>query len=445
MKILIVSNLYPPHYMGGYELHCAQVAEALHESGHDVRVLTSVYGVPRGGGVVTQGTTELHGPVPVYRRLKQYALRPRSTLRPWTPFRARNELSDARLFLQLLEEFRPDVVNWWNMFGLTKLMLPIPHRLGIPTVHAIDDNWLIQEFGAGGAIASAFWNGVWDGDWGPPVLRPLLRLLGRRWEARTAREGIPTRQSASGPGHACFLSWYLLRLHEEAGIACSSAEVIHGGVQVDRFYGARPFEPDHAQPVRILYAGQVTPDRGLHTLIAAITYLAPEIQSQVRLTVAGGGQDEYVSKVKEQVRSAGLADRISFMGKVLHAELPAVYKSHDLFVFASSRQEGFGFVMVEAMLAGCAVLTTGSGGSQEIARAADLPQFPAGDARALSHLLAAQVTDRAGLHRIAVKGQAVALREFTFDRMMEKWNASLRRFPASRSGTADGGPHGSAR
>jgi glycosyltransferase involved in cell wall biosynthesis len=250
---------------------------------------------------------------------------------------------------------------------------------------------------------------------------------------------------APGPAHACFLSEYLRRLHEEAGISFASAEVIHGGVRVDRFHEPRRTPPDPAGPLRLLYAGQVTPDRGLHTVIEAITRLPPGIQAQVKLTVAGGGQDAYVSKVKAQVRSAGLTDRVSFMGKVSHVELPAVYKSHDVFVFASSRQEGFGFVVVEAMLAGCAVLTTGSGGSQEIARAADLPQFSAGDARALSDLLATLVGDRAELHRIAVKGQAVALREFTFDRMMEKWNASLRRFPASRSGTADDGPHGSAR
>src|SRR5690242_2157330 len=43
MRILIVSNLYPPHYIGGEELGCYDVAETLKARGHQVYVLTSDY------------------------------------------------------------------------------------------------------------------------------------------------------------------------------------------------------------------------------------------------------------------------------------------------------------------------------------------------------------------------------------------------------------------
>ena len=46
MRVLIVSNLYPPYYHGGYELRCKDVAERLHRNGHKVRVLTSTYEGP---------------------------------------------------------------------------------------------------------------------------------------------------------------------------------------------------------------------------------------------------------------------------------------------------------------------------------------------------------------------------------------------------------------
>ena len=45
MRILIVSNLYPPHHIGGYELGCRDVVEGLKARGHEVKVLTSTYGV----------------------------------------------------------------------------------------------------------------------------------------------------------------------------------------------------------------------------------------------------------------------------------------------------------------------------------------------------------------------------------------------------------------
>src|SRR5436190_24392544 len=44
MKILVLSNLYPPHYVGGYELHCQTIVEALRARNHVVEVLTSDHG-----------------------------------------------------------------------------------------------------------------------------------------------------------------------------------------------------------------------------------------------------------------------------------------------------------------------------------------------------------------------------------------------------------------
>jgi len=41
MKILVVTNLYPPQHIGGYELGCRDVVEKLCARGHNVRVLTS--------------------------------------------------------------------------------------------------------------------------------------------------------------------------------------------------------------------------------------------------------------------------------------------------------------------------------------------------------------------------------------------------------------------
>src|SRR5215475_10291855 len=112
MKILMVSNLYPPHYRGGYEMRCAQVAEALQMVGHEVRVLTTVYGLPIGRWGKFQPSTGTLNGVRVDRWLHNFAFGPQSVSRPWTWFQARRELRDARRFLNILDEFRPHVVNW---------------------------------------------------------------------------------------------------------------------------------------------------------------------------------------------------------------------------------------------------------------------------------------------------------------------------------------------
>src|SRR4051794_26459047 len=46
MKILVLSNLYPPDFIGGYEIACAQVVDALRRRGHDVHVLTTAPRTP---------------------------------------------------------------------------------------------------------------------------------------------------------------------------------------------------------------------------------------------------------------------------------------------------------------------------------------------------------------------------------------------------------------
>src|SRR5881227_3358129 len=47
MRILLLSNLYPPHILGGAEVVAGDVATGLERLGHEVFVLTSSYGLTR--------------------------------------------------------------------------------------------------------------------------------------------------------------------------------------------------------------------------------------------------------------------------------------------------------------------------------------------------------------------------------------------------------------
>ena len=422
MKILIVTNLYPPHYLGGYEVHCAQVAEALHKAGHQVLVLTSTYGVPLTSvWTIRRRNDEVAG-VSVHRRLHEYYFDPQPVVQwPWRILRARRELQDVAQFRRAVEEFRPDVINWWNLNGLTKIILPLAKKWRTPDVHAVDDNWLIDDYGVAGRLAESFWQVLWDGEWGPHFLRPVLRWFGLRWERYVRGQGIPTRDFSHEPSCVCFLSDFLRVRHREAGLDFPLTKVIYGGVHVTRFFEPLPKRHAERAPLRVLYAGQITPDRGLQTIIEAYGHLSAAERERMTLTVVGTGQVDYIQRIKAQAESLQLADRISWLGKVAHERIPDIYKSHDLFVFSSKRPEGLGFVSIEALLAGCAVVTTGSGGAMEIASAADLPLFPKDDSVALSRLLAKLVMERQEVLNIASRGQAVALRMFSFERMIGEW------------------------
>ena len=422
MKILIVTNLYPPHYLGGYEVHCAQIAEALQKAGHEVRVLTSTYGVSLTSlGTIRRRDDDVAG-VSVYRRLHEYYFDPQPVLQwPWKLQQARRELQDVAQFKRTVEEFRPDLINWWNLNGVTKVILPLANKWRIPDVHAVDDNWLIADYGVAGRLAALGWQVLWDGEWGPRVLRPVLRWFGLRWERYVREQDIPTRDFSHQPSCVCFLSDFLRRRHREAGFEFPLSKVIYGGVHVTRFFEPLPKPHVEGAPLRVLYAGQITPDRGLQTIIEAFGHLSAAEREMMTLTVVGAGHVDYMKRIKTQAENLSPAIRITWMGKVPHERIPDIYKSHDLFVFSSKRAEGLGFVSIEALLAGCAVVTTGSGGAMEIASAADLPLFPTDDSASLSCLLARLATDRQEVLNIASRGQAVALRMFSFERMIGEW------------------------
>ena len=430
----MVSNLYPPYYRGGYELRCAEVATGLLRRGHEVVVLTSTYGLPSRLLRQARRRTERLGDVTVHRALGEYAYGSKPVLPPWTLTQAWAELTDARWFLRLLDQFRPDVVNWWSMNGLSKTLLPIPPARRIPDVHCIDDPWMLREYGPDGDIAAAFWSSLWDGQWGPPFARPLLRRLGAWWESRVSRENIPTRRLPNRPRHVCFESRFLEDYYREAGFRFDSTEVIHGGIPVARFLAPGRIAGENSGHLRVLYAGQISRDRGLHTAVDAIGGLDAAARSQLTLNVVGDDTDDYAAEIRRRVAELGLGNHVHFRGKVRYEDMPAVYREHDVLVFTSTRPEGLGFTMVEAMLSGCGVLTTGSGGAMDVAIAAGLPVFPKNDAVALGRLLVRVVRDRPHLREIAIRGQQVAQREFNADVMVNRMESMLLRI-ASSGGT----------
>jgi hypothetical protein len=226
MRVLIVSNLYPPHYIGGYEIRCAQVAEALQRAGHEAKVITSEYRVARGGEAARRGRREVLRGVVAHRCLREYIFPPWIHLRPWADFRARRELEDSRHFQRVVKAFRPDIVSWWSLYGLSKLLLPQPPRWGIPDVYWIEQSWLIDQVGPGGAIVGRFWP----------------RLLGREVGLRAERGGVVSRRAWPARGFPS-PSWRALLLPVQVGRdrAHASAHVFGSGGRAED--GSRVFRP----------------------------------------------------------------------------------------------------------------------------------------------------------------------------------------------------------
>jgi glycosyltransferase involved in cell wall biosynthesis len=115
----------------------------------------------------------------------------------------------------------------------------------------------------------------------------------------------------------------------------------------------------------ILYAGVLTPLKGVHHLINAFSRIASEFP-QARLLLVGHDENKhYAAKLEDQVKWHGLNERVLFIRKVPQADLAGWMCRACTFVLPSL-SEGLGRVVVEAMATGRPVIGSQVGGIPEM-------------------------------------------------------------------------------
>lgn len=108
---------------------------------------------------------------------------------------------------------------------------------------------------------------------------------------------------------------------------------------------------------RVLVVTRMFQRKGVQHFIEALNGLDHDWE----IVVAGDGP--YLPSLKNQARLAGL--NIRFTGYIQGRELLDLYESAKVFVFPSL-QENFPVVLLEAMQAGCAIITTNADGCAEV-------------------------------------------------------------------------------
>jgi len=88
------------------------------------------------------------------------------------------------------------------------------------------------------------------------------------------------------------------------------------------------------------------------------------MSERVRYAVIGEGPEE--QNLRAQAERAGISQRVRFLGRIRHADLPPILSQCDLFVQPSIGEEAFGISVVEAMACGLPVLASDNGGLPEI-------------------------------------------------------------------------------
>jgi glycogen synthase len=346
MKILVITNLYPPHEIGGYELRCRDVCDRLKASGHEIHILTSDHTVA--------GRPDLDQPN-VSRKLRINGMYGN----PWLPIQRlySQEKHNHQILQREIETIRPDIIHVWNMGGISKSLLLRIEQGSIPVVYDVSDHWIAR------SLSADVWLSWWNqpGSFARSALRGILTFTGIR---RIINRTVPTASWNSIKfGHIYFCSAFMRDLTVSKGWPVGHADVIHCGIETSGF----PTKSDYTRFEKLLWVGRLSADKDPLTAIRALAAAHRNGLSQLTLDLYGHGDPDYVAMVDAEIASLGLTD-CAFRKLAPAAEMRKLYSQYDALLFTSNWGEPFALTPLEAMASGLPVITSLDGGQPELAR-----------------------------------------------------------------------------
>lgn len=414
MKILAISNFFPPYHAGGYGLLCYRLVSGLQRRGHAVTVLTTdpheFARVDAGAGHSDTFSGK------VIRRLQ---------LIPATDSRAvvRKTLHNHRAIRETLRE----PFDLIYCFSMDEIGFDVYHTAlasGIPAVTVVGDTWLAQA-----------WRNLplydpWTG-----LLHPRKRGLPRR-AAATALRAVGNRlglSTGASPLHYCTSQSISRFLHDDlqqsgapVGSRCAVVPIPLPREYFDDRGRPVGHSGERAPELRALFVGRMELLKGPDTAIQAVAE-ATRRGADVTLTLTGlrSRAGEVGQQLDELSRQLRVDNRVRWVEAPDTTSLIEVYRHHDVFLFPSRIIEGFGMVNAEAMACGLPILGTGIGGSAEVMLDGETGfRFAPGDYQELGRRLAQLAEDRCLLERLSAGALRTVL-PFEYGRVLDRVEALL--------------------
>jgi glycogen synthase len=408
MRILIVSNFYPPSRSWGYTQLCHEASEQLAARGHIVSVLTSNYQVA-GEPVDT---------IPVYRSLHLES--DPLNYEPVSFFTSRRKRvkENSRTLKQTVSAFQPDVIFIWGMWNMSRYVAAAAERLeGVKVVYYVSDHWPVHE-----RAHDVYWR-LPARRW---YMKPVKATANRLALGLMALDGNPPALRFE---NAICVSHTLRDSLVAKGAPLHKARVIHNGIDTTAFSAdqRRLNGQGKGEGLQLLYAGRMSYDKGVHTAILALArLLKTEDASKVHLSIAGNGAPDYTLHLQRLVEEHGLGEHVTFHGLVSREAMPALLNRCDVLIFPSIALEALPRMPQEAMACGLVVVGTTTGGTRELLLDGETGlTFPPEDDQVLAAQLLRLAQDPALRERLACNGRRLVLEKFTLGRMVDEIEAYL--------------------
>ena len=398
MRILFISNFYPPASRGGYEQWCQEVAEGLRDRGHQVFILTSTY---------RRANLTCPDPAWVQRGLfLEMEFASYKNAFQFFTLRKQREQQNLALLRYVMEEKAPEIILIWGMWNLPRSLPALAETL-LPgrVVCYIGDYWP--------TLPSQF-----DNYWNAParnfltgfpkmVLKPFAKMV-------LARE----QRSVLRLEHALFPSTFMRDELARKSIIPANKGVIYGAIDTKNYRNQRNLA-NQKDVISLLYIGRLTHEKGVHTAIDAVGKLVREHGFRnVKLTIVGDGEPDYIDFLHQLVGQKKVVSFVDFWPAQPKETLPKLYHASDIFLFTSIWPEPFGRVIVEAMASGVVVVGTSVGGAAEIlSENENALLFTPDDPVSLSKQLKRLIESPQLRERLAASGRETAVNKFDIQRM----------------------------
>lgn len=350
MKILILSDGFPPEQQGGAERVAALLALEYRRQGHKVSVVTTTRHREN------EGVREWRG-VKVYRLYVNYHERWRAYLsiyNPWVVGRVR----------QIMLNEQPEVVHAHNIhFYLSYHSLAIARKMGYPVILTLHDAMTVDY---GKFIQGIPLNDLSDRPNVDYHVNPWRTFLTYRLRYFPLRN-IIIRQYLQHYKVACIaVSYELRRFLETNGVQCYG--VVRNGVDIQEL--AVDTEEVSRFRIRfglqgqkvILFAGRGSFWKGGHLLLRALPAIVEAVPECTLVTLT---QRNYFCDLLNQARSLNVADRLVWAGWLQGKELSAAYHTASSIVVPSLYLDPFPTIILEAMAAKKPVIVSCFSGGKE--------------------------------------------------------------------------------
>ena len=267
-----------------------------------------------------------------------------------------------------------------------------------------------------GCLRSAMYAGVWHDYAGEPRFFGLQRkLLASRWF------GGPVSVYAEADPARPHLEPFFSPSYSEADLERAAPGV--------RDKVRRISDPSVTGPWRLVTVGRLTPNKNQRTIVAAMPAI---VAGGVDATLDVYGDGPCRAELEALAAGLGVSDRNTFHGSVDHGEVMAAFAAADLNLL-STRQEGYGKVLLESMVHGTVAIVGESPVAGEISGGGSRGLvFPPDDDARLAELVVGLVEDRArwaamvdAAREYAATMSLEAFQDHLRDMLERQWHVSL--------------------